>query len=208
MSFSIKIIPAGPLDVNCYVLKDEDTSKGVIIDPGGDGPVIASYVKKAGIDVQLIINTHGHWDHIGAVDELRKEFNVPVAIHKLDKDMLTNPRGNLSSFLGADGSTKAAEQLLQDGDEIVFGNSRLKVIHTPGHTPGGICLYDGADVLFSGDTLFYFSVGRTDFPGGSSQELIRSITERLADVSDTAKVYPGHGPATVMGNERRGNPFL
>lgn len=208
MSFSIKIIPAGPLDVNCYVLKDEDTSKGVIIDPGGDGNKILSYIKEKNIDVQLIVNTHGHWDHIGAVDELRNALNVPVAIHKLDANMLTNPRSNLSSFLGPDGSTRSAERILADGDKISFGNSTLKVIHTPGHTPGGICLYDGADVLFSGDTLFYFSVGRTDFPGGSSQELIKSITERLAEVSDTAKVYPGHGPATVMGNERRGNPFL
>lgn len=208
MSFSIKIIQVGPIDVNCYILKDDNSSAGLVIDPGGNPERIMPYIVENGIDVKMIVNTHGHWDHIGAVDELRELLEVKLAIHRQDADMLTSARGNLSAFMGANGVMKPAEVLLENGDTIEFGSCKLKVIHTPGHTVGGICLYDGADVLFSGDTLFYGSVGRTDFPGGSMQELIKSIRNSLAVVADSAVVYPGHGPATNMGEERRSNPYL
>lgn len=208
MSFSIKIIQVGPIDVNCYILKDDNSSAGLVIDPGGNPERIMPYIVENGIDVKMIVNTHGHWDHIGAVDELRELLEVKLAIHRQDADMLTSARGNLSAFMGANGVMKPAEVLLENGDIIEFGSCKLKVIHTPGHTVGGICLYDGEDVLFSGDTLFYGSVGRTDFPGGSMQELIKSIRNSLAEVADSAVVYPGHGPATNMGEERRSNPYL
>lgn len=207
-TFSIKTVLAGPIDVNCYILKDNNTGAGLVIDPGGNPERILPYIESNNIDVKEIVLTHGHWDHIGAVDELRKALGAKVAIHKADASKLTNPNGNLSAFMGVMGSEGAADIMLNDGDVITFGESKLTVIHTPGHTEGGVCLYDGDGVLFSGDTLFYGSIGRTDFPGGSMKEIINSIRNGLSVVADKAAVYPGHGPSSVMGWERENNPYL
>lgn len=207
MSFSVDTLVVGPIEENCYVLKDEETNEGVIIDAGDNGQEILAYVKDNGIDVKLLVNTHGHWDHIGAVDVLRDALGVQLAIHREDALMLTASEEEMAVYSVFVGRKKPAEILLEDGDVINFGKSSLKVIHTPGHTRGGICLYGGG-CLFSGDTLFASSVGRTDLPGGDYHEILHSVNVSLAQVADETKVYPGHGPASRMGRERRCNPYL
>ena len=207
-SFSIKSVVVGPVDVNCYILKDKATGKGAVIDPGGHVERIMSLINDMKADIAEIIITHGHFDHIGALDELRNAIGCGASIHELDAEMLLKSRKNLSIFMGTEASFRPAERLLKDGDVIRFGESFLKVIHTPGHTAGGICLYDGDKVLFSGDTLFAGSVGRSDFPGGDHYQLIESVVKALAEVKDETVVYPGHGPETGMGYERKTNPFL
>lgn len=207
-SFSIKSVVVGPVDVNCYILKDKATGKGAVIDPGGHVERIMSLINDMKADIAEIIITHGHFDHIGALDELRNAVGCGASIHELDAEMLLKSRKNLSIFMGTDAIFRPAERLLKDGDVIRFGESFLKVIHTPGHTAGGICLYDGDKVLFSGDTLFAGSVGRSDFPGGDHYQLIESVVKALAEVKDETVVYPGHGPETGMGYERKTNPFL
>ena len=207
-SFSIKSVVVGPVDVNCYILKDKATGKGAVIDPGGHVERIMSLINDMKADIAEIIITHGHFDHIGALDELRNAIGCGASIHELDAEMLLKSRKNLSIFMGTDASFRPAERLLKDGDVIRFGESFLKVIHTPGHTAGGICLYDEDKVLFSGDTLFAGSVGRSDFPGGDHYQLIESVVKALAEVKDETVVYPGHGPETGMGYERKTNPFL
>ena len=207
-SFSIKSVVVGPVDVNCYVLKDKATGNGAVIDPGGHVERIMSLINDMKADIAEIIITHGHFDHIGALDELRNAVGCGASIHELDAEMLLKSRKNLSIFMGTDASFRPAERLLKDGDVIRFGESFLKVIHTPGHTAGGICLYDGDKVLFSGDTLFAGSVGRSDFPGGDHYQLIESVVKALAEVKNETVVYPGHGPETGMGYERKTNPFL
>ena len=207
MGFSVETLVVGPIEENCYVLRDEDTSEGIIIDPGDNGQEILAYVRDNGIQVKLIVNTHGHWDHIGAVDFLRDELAVGLAIHADDASMLTATREEMAAYSVFAGGKRPAEILLKDGDTISFGNSSLKVIHTPGHTRGGICLYGGG-CLFSGDTLFAGSVGRTDFPGGDYRAILHSVNVQLEQVDDDTRVFPGHGPATRMGRERRCNPYL
>ena len=207
MSFSVDTLVVGPIEENCYVLKDEETNEGVIIDAGDNGQEILAYVKDNGIDVKLLVNTHGHWDHIGAADVLRDALGAQLAIHREDAPMLTASEEEMAVYSVFVGKKKPAEILLEDGDVINFGKSSLKVIHTPGHTKGGICLYGGG-CLFSGDTLFASSVGRTDLPGGDYHEILHSVNVALAQVADETKVYPGHGPASRMGRERRCNPYL
>ena len=207
MSFCVDTLVVGPIEENCYVLKDEETGEGIIIDAGDNGQEILAYVRDNGIDIKLLVNTHGHWDHIGAVDVLRDALGVQLAIHREDAPMLTASEEEMAVCSVFVGKKKPAEILLEDGDVINFGKSSLKVIHTPGHTKGGICLYGGG-CLFSGDTLFASSVGRTDLPGGDYHEILHSVNVALAQVADETKVYPGHGPASRMGRERRCNPYL
>jgi glyoxylase-like metal-dependent hydrolase (beta-lactamase superfamily II) len=207
MDFSVKSFEVGPVAANCYILKDNNSSAGMVIDPGGNPSKLLSAIKEMGVEVKLIALTHGHFDHIGGLKEVKQALNVPVAIHEADGDMLTDARKNLSAFVGVPGEMEEADVLLKDGDNISFGGCSLKVIHTPGHTPGGVCFYGGG-ALFSGDTLFAGSVGRTDFPGSSTEAILDSIRNRLAKVSDATKVFPGHGPASTMGIERETNPFF
>ncbi|KHM53166.1 beta-lactamase [Anaerovibrio lipolyticus] len=207
MDFSVKSFEVGPVAANCYILKDNDSNEGMVIDPGGNPDKILSAIKEMGVEVKLIALTHGHFDHIGGLGKVKNALNVPVAIHEADGEMLTDAKKNLSAFVGAPGEMEAADVLLKDGDNISFGGCSLKVIHTPGHTQGGVCFYGGG-ALFSGDTLFAGSVGRTDFPGSSTEDILDSIRNRLAKVSDSTKVFPGHGPASTMGIERETNPFF
>ena len=195
-----------PFDENCYVVSD-DTGEGVVIDPGGMAKEILAYIREAKIDLKAVLDTHGHCDHIGANDAIRDVTEAPLYIHKEDGAMISDIRLNLSAFMGFKVISRPAEHLLSEGDKISFGNSELEVIHTPGHTKGGVC-FVGDGVAFTGDTLFAGSIGRSDFPGGSEVELIGNIKKKLLVLPDETKVYSGHGPSSEIGWERKCNPYL
>lgn len=197
----------GSLGTNCYIAYCENTRKAVVIDPGGNAARILDAIKREELLVEAIINTHGHADHVMANLKVKEATGAPLWIHSADADMLGNGTRNLSAFLGGATSCGTADRLLGDGEVLNVGDFTLKVLHTPGHTPGGISLL--ADkAVFVGDTLFAESIGRTDFPGGSYSQLIESIKTKLMTQDDSMKVYPGHGPATTIGWERRHNPFI
>ncbi len=195
-----------PFDENCYVVSD-DTGEGVVIDPGGMAKEILAYIREAKLSIKAVLDTHGHCDHIGANDAIRDATEAPLYIHKEDGAMISDIRLNLSAFMGFKVISRPAEHLLSEGDKISFGNSELEVIHTPGHTKGGVC-FVGDGVAFTGDTLFAGSIGRSDFPGGSEVELIGNIKKKLLALPDETRVYSGHGPSSEIGWERKCNPYL
>lgn len=199
--------PAGMLGANCYILGDETTREAAVVDPGGDVPQILQELNKLGLKLKYIVNTHGHYDHVAGNDQLREATGAEVLIHSLDADMLTSSQGNLSLLMGLNLVLKPADRTLSEGDVISLGQLQLKVLHTPGHTPGGICLL-GDGFVIAGDTLFAGSIGRTDFPGGSYTQLLQSIHNRLLTLPDETDVYCGHGPQTTIGEEKVSNPFL
>jgi glyoxylase-like metal-dependent hydrolase (beta-lactamase superfamily II) len=202
----IRSAEVGSFAANCYLLACDETREGVIIDPGAEARTILDMVAKEKVKVQYIINTHGHVDHVGANEEVRQALGVPLLIHEADSEMCKKPHASLSAFVGKL-HLAVPNHLLTDGEKIKAGNLTIEVISTPGHTKGSISLLvDGA--LFTGDTLFAGSIGRTDFPGGSFEQIIRSIKERLLIFPDDTPVYPGHGPRTTIGEEKRYNPFL
>ncbi|MBB6214834.1 glyoxylase-like metal-dependent hydrolase (beta-lactamase superfamily II) [Anaerosolibacter carboniphilus] len=203
----IERIPAGIYAVNCYILICEETKKAAIIDPGGDADEIIAYIEKNNLLPEMIILTHGHGDHIGAVQEIREKTSIPVCIHKDDADMLKDPRKNLTSLMGMTEVKVEADRLLADGDIVELGALKLHIIHTPGHTRGSICIRVN-EVIFSGDTLFAQSIGRTDLEGGSFELIIDSIKRKLMVFNDETNVLPGHGASTAIGMERRMNPFI
>ncbi|MGE5577324.1 MAG: MBL fold metallo-hydrolase [Syntrophothermus sp.] len=206
----LKQLIVGPMGANCYIIGCDQTREAAVIDPGGDPSAILGEVKRLGLTLKHIINTHGHVDHIAGNRALKAVTGAEILIHAADSPMLTNSQQNLSYFLGEESELVTgppADRKLADGDVINVGNISVQVLHTPGHTPGGICLLAG-EALFSGDTLFAESVGRTDFPGGSSEALINSIRQKLLVLPDETPVYPGHGPMTTIGDEKALNPFL
>lgn len=196
-----------PLGTNCYIAYDADTKAGVVIDPGGSPELISNAIDKLGVHVEAIINTHGHWDHIGANHAVKAKTGAPICIHPLDQNYLTDPALNISSMMGTRSVSDGADRLLNEGDSVSFGCCVLKVLHTPGHTPGGISLY-GEGVVFSGDTLFFRSIGRTDLPGGNYNQLIESIKNKLFTLEDETIVYTGHGIPSRICDEKSGNPFV
>lgn len=195
------------MGVNCYLFSCNKTKKAILIDPGAGSKRILNWLKESGKEPELILLTHGHYDHIGAVEFLRNELQVEVAIHQDDAEMITNPVKNLSRYSGLDITLHPAEVLLEDNHEITVGESKVKILHTPGHTPGGISVLT-EEGLFSGDTLFDGSIGRTDFPGGDMRKLLQSIREKIMVLDDQIKVYPGHESTTTIGRERESNPYL
>lgn len=202
-----KRLALGIYQANCYIIHDEETTETAVIDPGGDFPEIKSYIEGNGLKIKYIIITHGHGDHIGALVELKNYSNAPVCIHKEDSEMLKNSRKNYSAEMGGPHVNVSADKLLEDGDILELGSTKLNIIHTPGHSRGGICIYcEGS--LFSGDTLFACSIGRTDLEGGSFDEIIASIKEKLLVLPEDTAVYPGHGPSSTILIEKKRNPFL
>lgn len=203
----LEAICVGPFQVNCYILAPATDGRAILIDPGDEVVKIKKALDKNRLKPAFIINTHAHFDHIGCDDK----FGVPVYIHQDDLALLKDPQLNLSDWLKSAYSAKAEVKTLKDNELITLDELELEVIHTPGHTPGGICLLLKKPVnkaLFSGDTLFYRGVGRTDFPGADEAALVRSIKKRLFTLSDDTVVYPGHGAATTIGEEKKENPFL
>jgi glyoxylase-like metal-dependent hydrolase (beta-lactamase superfamily II) len=200
-------IPVGMLQANCYIVNDERSPEALVIDPGAEGSKIQKELEQRGLQIKYMVNTHGHNDHIGANRFLKEATGAPLLIHEADAAMLTDPNLNLSVEFGLKYDKPAADRLLHDGDELEMGNLKFKILHTPGHTPGGICLVTEG-VCFSGDTLFDGSIGRTDLPGGSFKEIIGSIGSKLLTLDDNTIVYPGHGPQTTIGREKNSNPYL
>jgi hydroxyacylglutathione hydrolase len=195
----------GEFKVNTYLFWEENTKEAIVIDPGKPVDQVYSTVFENNLKLVGIILTHGHYDHIVGVSELKSKIDAPVYVHSGDAAMLANPMLNLSQLFAGEIILKP-DRLLSEGDALCVGNFILTVRHTPGHTPGGICLL-GDDLLFSGDTLFAGSIGRADLPGGDEKVLLHSVRSLLS-VSDQTRVFPGHGPETRMGIERTVNPFL
>jgi hydroxyacylglutathione hydrolase len=201
----------GPLETNCWIVSDECGGPAIVIDPAEDSARIVTELGDR--SVAAVVLTHGHFDHLGAVKALLSETGAPLLVHADDAESITTPAGSGGAAWGFDVSSPAADRLLADGDVVEAGDLRLSVLHTPGHTPGGICLLgDGGEnqppQLFSGDTLFAGSVGRTDFPGGDGRALALSIARTLAPLPPETVVHPGHGPDSTIGRERRLNPFF
>ncbi len=203
----IKKLEVGPIMANCFILGCESTKEAVVIDPGDDADRILMELAKAELKVKYLINTHGHFDHVGGNKMMKETTGATLAIHPDDEPMLNELSRSAQMFGLSAENSPPADLLLNDGDEVAFGEITLKVIHTPGHSKGGICLYT-AGHLFAGDTLFAGSIGRTDLPGGDYDTLISSIKEKLLSFDDDTIVYTGHGPETNIGNEKRMNPFL
>ena len=199
----IKKIVVGGMKANCYVVGDAKTKEVFIIDPGGDYQKIKTLIEKNGYKVKSVINTHGHIDHISA----NKYLHMPVWIHKSDAEFLEDSNKNLSSLMGFNLKSPAPARLLAEGEVLKVGDISLEVIHTPGHTPGSICLRSNG-VLFTGDTLFYAGIGRTDFPGGDHQSLIKGVRSKIFSLDGNLRIYPGHGPASTIARERKTNPFF
>ncbi len=204
-----KGLTVGLLEVNCYILGDEETKEAVVIDPGGDEEEILEALRKAKLDLKYIIDTHGHFDHVDANGPLKEATGAQIAIHEADAQMLNQPSEEAMFFTGNRVRPSQADLLLKEDDFISFGPYRLKVLHTPGHTPGGISLVlEGQPCVYVGDLLFAGSIGRTDFPGGSVESLIQAVRTKIFSLGDQYTVYPGHGPATTVGQERNHNPFF
>ena len=205
----IKMLVVGPFASNCYIVGSSSTREGMIIDPGAEAETILRTVQQTGLSISLIVVTHAHVDHIDALPAVKEKTNAQVAIHEAETGLFSTAPVRMLTSLGLTPFKQPPrpDRLLKDGDRIDVADLHFEVLHTPGHSPGGICLL-GHGVVFSGDTLFNYGIGRTDFPGGSHERLMKSIREKLMVLPDETIVYPGHGPPTTIGDERRGNPFL
>lgn len=205
----MKMLTVGPFAANCYIVGSSTTKEGMIVDPGAEPERILETVKQTGLSISLIVITHAHIDHVGALRQVQRSTGAQFAIHEAEKGLVLSAPIRMLTSLGVSPikSPPRPDRLLKDGDRIDIGDLHFEILHTPGHSAGGICL-SGHGVVFSGDTLFNLGIGRTDFPGMSRQRLMKSIHEKLMVLPDETIVYPGHGPPTTIGDERRGNPFL
>ncbi len=202
-------LEVGPLGVNCFILGCAASHEGVVIDPGGDVDRIAEIVRKHDLKIRYIINTHGHFDHVGGNLQAVRAFGAQLLIHENDAAMLGRA-AEVAGMYGMQGeNSPAPDSFLAEDTEIIFGSHRIKVLHTPGHTQGGCCLYlEAENKIITGDTLFADSIGRTDLPGGSHEQLLQSIRSKLFTLPDNVTAYPGHGPHTTIGHEKRNNPYF
>ena len=203
----IKKLEVGPIMANCFILGCEATKQAVVIDPGDDADRILMELAKSELKVEYLLNTHGHFDHVGANKRMKEATGARIGIHPADEPMLGELSRTAQMFGLAAENSPPADFLLNHDDDIRFGEIILKVIHTPGHSQGGVCLHTPGH-LFAGDTLFSGSIGRTDLPGGDYDTLISSIKEKLLPLDENTVVYTGHGPETTIGKEKQMNPFL
>lgn len=202
-------IVVGELGVNCYLLADSQTKEGVVIDPGAEPERVLAAIKEKGIKVTSVLNTHGHFDHIGGNRKLTETTGAALMISREDEPFLSRAATSARMYGLKSDDSPAPSAYLAEGDLVRFGSHQLKVIHIPGHSPGGSCFYlEKEAILISGDSLFAESIGRTDLPGGSQAQLVGAIRAKLLTLPETVKVFPGHGPATTIGHEKRHNPYL
>ncbi len=205
----LKTLVVGPLAVNCYIIASGTTHEAAIIDPGDDAGKITAALQKDNLKLKYIILTHAHFDHAGAARELQDETGAQVMVHENDALLLKNTAAQAALFGMQTASPPKPDYFLKGGDGIKIGDVEMEVIETPGHTPGGISLYvKDAKVVFTGDTLFWGSIGRTDLPGGDFNTIIHSLKDKLGRLPDDTKVYPGHGDDTTIGLEKRQNPYF
>lgn len=200
-------IVVGALETNCYLVYCERTRECVVVDPGADPKRIFRGIAELELNPVLLINTHGHIDHVGANQDIKEHYDTPLWIHAADKLMLENSLQSEIAFLLNARPSPPPDAFLSEDQEISFGESMLKVMWTPGHSPGSVSLL-GEDFVLSGDTLFYGGVGRTDLPGGSWGELVNSIKNKIFVLPEDMVVYPGHGPATTVRQEKNSNPYV
>jgi hydroxyacylglutathione hydrolase len=205
----LEMLTVGPFQENCYVIGDEETSEGAIVDPGDEATRIALAVEQTGLDIGQILVTHAHIDHVGAVAALADEYACPVLMHAEAEPMLEQLPAQAMMMGLRFGKVPTVDHYIEDEEVLEVGGLKLRSLYTPGHAPGHVAFYvEGEELLLSGDALFAGSVGRTDLFGGSMEVLMRSINERLLTLPDETRVYPGHGPQTSIGSERAHNPFL
>ncbi len=205
----LKTVVVGPFEVNCYLYWDAASKDAVILDPGGDEDLIFEALDRVGVTPQAILLTHGHIDHIAAVGAVKEKLQIPLYVGQPDQTLLVNPSDFVSTFYSKPVHSPPADFLVTDEQLLTFGTIALRVLATPGHTLGGVCYLDERQgALFCGDTLFYGSVGRTDLPGGSYDQLLESIRTKILTLPDEIVCLPGHGPETTVGAERNNNPFL
>jgi hydroxyacylglutathione hydrolase len=203
----VHCLAVGPLQVNCYVAVCPETGEAVAIDPGDEAPLVIDLVEKEGSSLNQILLTHCHADHVGGVKGLAEAMGAPVRIHQADRFLLEGAVEHGRLFGLEIEAPPPPDGYLEEGDTVRFGRQTLEVIHTPGHSPGGICFL-GHEGIFVGDTLFAGSIGRFDLPGGSYEQLIDSIRSKILTLDESTVVYPGHGPATTVGHEKHTNPFF
>ena len=198
----------GPVCTNCYLLVNEARQELLVFDPGDQAELLIRQIDQTQAKPIAILLTHGHFDHVMAVEEIKAHYEIPVYAHETERETLENPERNLCGMVGVR-QQYHADRYVKDEEVLKLAGFTIRVFHTPGHTPGGVCYYlEDQKLLFSGDTLFQESVGRTDFPGGSMSELIRSIQEKLMPLPDDVTVYTGHDESTLIGYERMHNPYL
>jgi glyoxylase-like metal-dependent hydrolase (beta-lactamase superfamily II) len=204
---NIEIVITGPLGVNTYII--ENNGNAVIIDAGGNEEDIEAHLEAKGLKPVALVNTHGHFDHIGAIQPLAAKFGIPFYMHKDDEFLLAQGKKVMQMYGFGDMETPVVTNALEHGQKLELGGINIEIIHTPGHTPGGCCFYikDMKSVI-TGDTLFLESVGRTDFPYSSTESLVKSINERLFTLDEATVVYPGHGAHSTIGHEKNQNPFM
>ncbi|MGC9318376.1 MAG: MBL fold metallo-hydrolase [Armatimonadota bacterium] len=202
----LESLVVGPLEANCYLVGCDATRRGFIVDPGAEAPRILDAVERLELRVQYVFNTHGHVDHIGANAAVHEAIGAPIAVHEADRDLLEQPHAFWASLVGGI-QPSSPDVLMTDGDSFEVGELTVRVMHTPGHSPGGICLLV-ADAIFTGDTLFAGSIGRTDLPGGSMEALQDSLRRLREEVAAETRVFPGHRGPSTMADEIRTNPYM
>ena len=205
----IETIVVGPLGVNCFILGDKQSNEGVVVDPGADCEVILAAVARFGLKVKYLINTHAHFDHVGCNRRVLEATGAEFLIHELELELLSQASRSAQKYGIVAEDSPAPSRYLTDGMRLDFGRRSIEVLHTPGHTQGGCSLLlRNEGLVITGDTLFAESVGRTDLPGGSHEQLIASIKAKLMPLPDETVVWPGHGPSSTIGHERRMNPYI